>query len=94
MAIKNGGEFTKLRPETESWNSGDHELWNHEMRVSPVIRENIYGNQLNFYKSMKNLTMKFGSYIRSECNGGWQNDKGIRPVYYTSIFSHCNNLID
>ena len=27
--------FTKLRPETESWNGGDHELWNHEMRGFP-----------------------------------------------------------
>ena len=33
----NGGEFTKLRPETESRNRGDHELWNHEMRGSPVL---------------------------------------------------------
>ena len=32
----NGEEFTKLRPETESPNSGDHELWNHEMRGSPL----------------------------------------------------------
>ena len=32
----NGEEFTKLRPERESRNSGDHELWNHEMRESPV----------------------------------------------------------
>ena len=32
----NGEEFTKLRPETESRNSGDHELWNHEMRGSPI----------------------------------------------------------
>ena len=24
-------------PETKSRNSGDHELWNHEMRGSPVI---------------------------------------------------------
>ena len=32
----NGEEFTKLRPETESRNSGDYELWNHEMRGSPV----------------------------------------------------------
>ena len=26
----------EMRPETESWNSEDHELWNHEMRGSPV----------------------------------------------------------
>ena len=32
----NGGEFTKLRPETESRNSGNHKLWNHKMRGSPV----------------------------------------------------------
>ena len=23
-------------PETDSWNSGDHEFWNHEIRGSPV----------------------------------------------------------
>ena len=44
----NGEEFTKLRPETESQNSGDHELWNHEMRGSPVYcsvyrREKLWG---------------------------------------------------
>ena len=27
----------ELRPETESRNGGDHELWNHEMRGFPVI---------------------------------------------------------
>ena len=30
------GEFTKLRPETESRSSGNHELWNHEIQGSPV----------------------------------------------------------
>ena len=33
----NEGEFTNLRPETESRNRGDHELWNHEMRGFPVF---------------------------------------------------------
>ena len=33
---RNREEFTKLRPKTESRNSGDHEFWNHEMRGSPV----------------------------------------------------------
>ena len=33
----NEGEFTNLRPETESRNRGDHELWNHEMQGSPVV---------------------------------------------------------
>ena len=28
--------FLQKRPETESRNSGDHELWNHEMQGSPV----------------------------------------------------------
>ena len=32
----NWEELTKLRPETESRNRGDHELWNHKMRGSPV----------------------------------------------------------
>ena len=26
-----------MRPKIESWNSGNHELWNHEMRGSPVL---------------------------------------------------------
>ena len=34
-----GGEFTKLRPETESRNRGNHKLWNHEMRGSPVVNK-------------------------------------------------------
>ena len=31
-----GEEFTKLRPETESRNSGDHKLWNHKIQGFPV----------------------------------------------------------
>ena len=27
----------EMRPETESRNSGDQELWNHEMQGSPVL---------------------------------------------------------
>ena len=34
----NGGKFTKLRPEIESRNGGDHELWNHEIRGLPVLK--------------------------------------------------------
>ena len=34
---RNGGEFMKLVPETESWNSEDQEFWNHEMRGSHVL---------------------------------------------------------
>ena len=28
-----------MRPKMESRNSGDHELWNHEMRGFPVVLE-------------------------------------------------------
>ena len=35
--FENGREFTKLVPETELWNSGNHKFWNHEMHGSPVI---------------------------------------------------------
>ena len=40
----NEGEFTNLRPETESRNRGDHELWNHEMRGFPVYPTLILHN--------------------------------------------------
>ena len=39
----NEGEFTNLRPETESRNRGDHELWNHEMRGFPVVKHSCIG---------------------------------------------------
>ena len=31
------GNSWNLLPETESWNSGDHKFWNHEMWGSPVV---------------------------------------------------------
>jgi hypothetical protein len=38
LKIMKGGEFTKLGPETESRNGGDHKFWIHELRGSPVYR--------------------------------------------------------
>ena len=41
----------EMRPETESRNSGDHELWYHEMQGSPVIVALDWkpGLQINLY---------------------------------------------
>ena len=45
---RNGGEFTQFVSETKSWNSEDHESWNHEMWGSPVLL-----NQQNTVKSIE-----------------------------------------
>ena len=42
----NGEEFPKLIIKPESRNSGNHELWNHEMRGSPVLCFHKYTNSL------------------------------------------------
>ena len=33
----NGGDFHEIGPQTESRNSRDHDLWNHEMQGPPVL---------------------------------------------------------
>ena len=39
--------FHKIGAEAESRNSGDHELWNHEMRGSPLLPINVLGKSMS-----------------------------------------------
>ena len=56
-------QFTKLRPETESRNSGDHELWNHKMQESPVDGETVFlGHDKRFESA--NVKLRFGGFRR------------------------------
>ena len=56
-----GEEFTKLRPETESRNSGDHEFWNHEMRGSPVavIWADLSENWSKMFTSVLEINVEY-----------------------------------
>ena len=80
----------EMRLKMESQNSGDHELWNHEMRRSPVHRPGIR------LDSSTLLNSKYSIY--TACNFlyfyQWKIDKVILNIYFLCWLSMSKNSIN
>ena len=90
----NGGEFTKLRPKTELRNRGNHKLWNHEMRGSPVMRKTsnlckIMGSVAFF---VKYYIQYFGWNVSNHGFKEWISMKIMLMWLWKVIMSHFNHL--